>query len=164
MIQLGHNYPIISAYTAQKLWYTTKQHDEERLNDFAKRYKQNLDCAKSYIGKGQFDYFVEQSKKYQQAPDDQTRTKLKEETHDAFVAWHFMQAADYKKYGSLLTNLATQYSLGNNQYPRTLFYAALDVLSNHKLDAKYYEQCKRDNALRYLLVGLLDCCCLIIVC
>ena len=54
-----------------------------------------------------------------------------------------MQAADYKKYGSLLTNLATQYSLGNNQYPRT-FDAALDVLSNHKLDAKYYEQHKCD--------------------
>ena len=30
------HYPIISAYTAQKLWYTTKQHDKERLNDFAK--------------------------------------------------------------------------------------------------------------------------------
>ena len=70
-------------------------------------------------------------------------SKLKEDSHDAFVAWHFMQAADYKKYGSLLTNLATQYSLGNNQYPRT-FDAALDVLSNHKLDAKYYKQRKRD--------------------
>ena len=66
---------------------------------------------------GQFDYFVEQSKKYQQASDDQAKDKLKQETHDAFVAWHFMQAANYRKYGSLLTNLATQYSLGNNQYP-----------------------------------------------
>ena len=47
------------------------------------------------------------------------------------------------KYGSLLTKLATQYSLGNNQYPRT-FDAALDVLSNHKLDPKYYELRKRD--------------------
>ena len=71
-------YPIISAYTAQKLWYTTKQHDKERLNDFAKQYKQNLDRAKSYIGKCQFEYFVEQSEKYQQAPDDQAKTKLKE--------------------------------------------------------------------------------------
>ena len=59
--------------------------------------------------KSQFDYFVEQSEKYQQAPDDSAKTKLKEETYDVFVAWHFMQAADYKKYGSLLTNLATQY-------------------------------------------------------
>ena len=55
-------YPIISAHTAQKLWYTTKQQDEERLNDFAKQYKQNFDRAKSYLGKCQFDYFVEQSK------------------------------------------------------------------------------------------------------
>ena len=136
-------YPIISAYSAQKLWYTTRQHDEERLNDFAKRYKQNLDRAKSYIGKGQFDYFVEQSKPYQQATDDQAKQKLTQETHDAFIAWHFMQAAHYKQYGILLTNFATQYSLGNNQYPRT-FNAALDVLSNHKLDAKYYKQRKRD--------------------
>ena len=33
--------------------------------------------------------------------------------------------------------------MGNDQYPKT-FDAALDVLSNHKLDPKYYKQCKRD--------------------
>ena len=104
-------YPIISAYTAQKLWYTTRQHDEERLNDFAKRYKQNLDRAKSYIGKGQFDYFVEQSKKYQQASDDQAKDKLKQETHNAFVAWHFMQAADYKRPSQLLNEVACSTAL-----------------------------------------------------
>ena len=131
-------YPIISAFTAQKAWYNTKQMDDERLNDFAKRYKQNMDRAKSYLGRCQFDYFVEQSEKFQEAADDAAKDKLKAETFDAFVAWHFMQAADYKRYGSLLTNLATQFSLGNNQYPKT-FDAALDVLSNHKLDAKYYE-------------------------
>ena len=54
-----------------------------------------------------------------------------------------MQAADYKKYGSLLTNLATQHSSGNNQYPKT-FDASLDVLSNYTLDPKYYEQRKQD--------------------
>ena len=33
--------------------------------------------------------------------------------------------------------------MGNNQCPKT-FHAALDVLSNHKLDQKYYKQCKQD--------------------
>ena len=37
----------------------------------------NLDRAKSHIGKGQFDYFVEQSEQYQQASDDQAKDKLK---------------------------------------------------------------------------------------
>ena len=53
-----------------------------------------------------------------------------------------MENADRTKYGSLLSGLATQYSLGQNQYPQTV-EEATNVLSNHKFDQAYYDNKKK---------------------
>jgi hypothetical protein len=45
-----------------------------------------------------------------------------------------MKGADWTKYGSILKNMVTQYSLGNDQYPKTL-EVAVDVLTEHHFDA-----------------------------
>jgi len=44
-----------------------------------------------------------------------------------------LENASQSKYGSLLKNLNSQKSLGNNQYPKTIV-DAFEVLSNHKFD------------------------------
>ena len=44
-----------------------------------------------------------------------------------------LKNSDQAKYGSLLTGLVSQYSMGHNQYPKTII-AATDVLSNHRHD------------------------------
>jgi hypothetical protein len=49
------------------------------------------------------------------------------------MAYLYMENADKSKYGSLLTQLQTQFSLGNNQYPQTIADAN-NLLSNHKFD------------------------------
>ena len=41
-----------------------------------------------------------------------------------------------------MKGLANQYALGNDQYPRTIT-AATDVLSNHKLDQKFFDLQKK---------------------
>src|SRR5210317_308397 len=58
------------------------------------------------------------------------------------MAFLLMRGADQAKYGSLMKNLCEQFSLDNDQYPKTLVMAT-DVLSNHKLDQKYYDNKKK---------------------
>ena len=58
------------------------------------------------------------------------------------MAYLLMKGADQNKYGTLTKGLTSQFSMGNDQYPRTI-QAATDILSNHKLDAKYYEVKKK---------------------
>ena len=54
-----------------------------------------------------------------------------------------MRNVDQNWYGSLMKNLSQQYSLDNNQYPKTITVAT-DVLSNHKLDQKYFDNKKKN--------------------
>ena len=64
---------------------------------------------------------------------------------EGFEAWSatvFLKGCDQNKYGSVLKGLANQYALGNDQYPRRIM-AATDVLSNHKLDQKFFDLRKK---------------------
>jgi hypothetical protein len=65
--------------------------------------------------------------------DEEKVLKFQERTFECFLAYLYLENADRTKYGSLLTGLNTQQSLGNDQYPRTVTEAN-NVLSNHKLD------------------------------
>ena len=48
---------------------------------------------------------------------------------------------DWKKYGSLIKSLQSQYSLGKNQYPETVS-AANDILASHKWDDAFKAETK----------------------
>jgi hypothetical protein len=48
----------------------------------------------------------------------------------------YLHNAGKSRYGSILTGLGTQQSLGNDQYPKTVIEAN-NVLSNHKLDTRF---------------------------
>jgi len=50
------------------------------------------------------------------------------------MAYLYMEHADQTKFfGSLLSNLKSQYSLGHNQYPKTLAEAR-SILDQHRWD------------------------------
>ena len=59
------------------------------------------------------------------------------------MAYLLICGSDQSKYGSITKGFVSQYSLGNDQYPKTI-QMATNVLSNHKIDAKYYENQKRN--------------------
>ena len=61
-----------------------------------------------------------------------------------FTTFLYLENADRSKYGLLLSGLATQYSLGLNQYPKTV-EEATNVLSNHKFNQAYYDNKKKRN-------------------
>ena len=53
-----------------------------------------------------------------------------------------MKGSDKAKYGSLMKGLVSQYSMKNDQYPKTMT-DALDIMSKHSFDDDYYERKKR---------------------
>jgi hypothetical protein len=55
------------------------------------------------------------------------------------MGYTYMENADKVKYGTLLSGLQTQISLGNNQYAKTLLEAN-NVLSNFKADNNLVRQ------------------------
>ncbi|MGC8514475.1 MAG: hypothetical protein ACP5P1_15815, partial [Acidimicrobiales bacterium] len=73
---------------------------------------------------------------------DTDKKNYKDEAFEAWMAYLLIRGSDQNKYGSLTKNFISQYSLGNDQYPRTITMAT-DVLSNHRLDPKFFENQKR---------------------
>ena len=54
-----------------------------------------------------------------------------------------IRGSDQVKYGTLKKGLASQVSLENDQYPKTIV-AAVNALKNHKFEMKYYDHQKRN--------------------
>jgi hypothetical protein len=60
------------------------------------------------------------------------------EASESLMAFFYLENSDKSKYGSLITGLLSQYSLGQDQYPKTIVDAN-NVLSNHCFDPAYAE-------------------------
>jgi len=58
---------------------------------------------------------------------------------ERYMAYLYMEHADQTKFGSLLSNLKSQYSLGHNQYPKTLAEAR-SILDQHRWDDGWNKQ------------------------
>ena len=110
-----------------------RQKENESLQEYTKRFKTALEVMESHIG-GPIELTKYMSKMKEFDPKDQESIwKCKMKAYQKFTAFLYMENADKAKYGSLLTGLHTQMSLGNNQYPQTITEAN-SVLSNHKFD------------------------------
>jgi hypothetical protein len=68
---------------------------------------------------------------------------MKTEAYKKWVAYLCIPGSEQTKYGSLLKGFVSQFSLGNDQYPKTLT-ATTNVLSNHKIDQRYYDNQKKN--------------------
>ncbi|KAI2506113.1 Reverse transcriptase (RNA-dependent DNA polymerase) [Fragilaria crotonensis] len=111
----------------------TKQKEGESLQDFTKRFRVARDVLKSHIGGPIIlTKIVEAMEGYAEADDDK-REKMHEQAFNQFLAFLYLDNADKAKYGSILTGLNTQQSLGNDQYPKSITESN-NVLSNHKFD------------------------------
>jgi hypothetical protein len=52
-----------------------------------------------------------------------------------WTAYMLMKNGNQGKYGSLMTSLTAQFSIGTNQYPKDVM-AAVDILTNHRFNKK----------------------------
>ena len=70
---------------------------------------------------------------------------IKQQLNSYFEAYLFLRSSDQSKYGSLMTTLQTQYSLGKDQYPPSI-NRAVNIPSQHQWDKKPPAQPKKDNS------------------
>jgi len=104
------------------------------------------------MGSDLLDKFVEHSEEYKAVAPGTTeaeiksansvKAKLKTDAYSAWMAYLLLRGSDQSKYGTIMKGFVAQYSLGNDQYPKTV-QMATDVLSNHRLDPKFFENQKK---------------------
>ena len=111
----------------------TKQKEGESLQDYTKRFRVARDVLKSHIGGPLIlNKFVEAIPGYDET-NVEVRDKFREQTFNQFLAYLYLDNSDKVKYGSILSGLNTQQSLGNNQYPKSITESN-NVLSNYRFD------------------------------
>ena len=63
---------------------------------------------------------------------------MKDDALDKWLSYVFIQGSDHAKYGTLVKPFQSQFSLGNNQYPKDLT-ASMDALSNYSFEQQFYD-------------------------
>ena len=129
-------YPLASFTDALTRLINLKQLEHENLLDYVKRFKQNRDVLKSHVGSEILYKFIENTKEYQDETDSTKKDEMRKDGFNKWMGYLLMRGSDHGKYGSLMLGLTSQYSMGNDQYPKDIL-AATDVLSNHKFDNRH---------------------------
>ena len=112
---------------------TTKQRDNESLQDYTRRFNTSREILESHIGGPLILLkYVKTMIKYDKNDTDKT-DGLIHKASEKFFAHTYMEKSDQDKYSSISKNLNEQKSLGNDQYPKTVVETN-NVLRNHKLD------------------------------
>jgi hypothetical protein len=117
-----------------------KQGVEEPLIDYTGRFKSARDILQAQIG-GPVKLTKVVKEMKLKAPSVSEEV-LEKQAFEQLMTFIYIKNADRNKYGSVIIGLATQFSLDNNQYPKTITIAN-SVLSNHKFDAAYSDSLKK---------------------
>jgi hypothetical protein len=125
-------YDMAIVYDAFKTMYSTVQKEGESLQDYTKRFRVAKEVLESHIGGPLILSKIAKSMpNYKDS--DAKRALCEKSAYERYMAYVYLKNADQGKYGSLLTGLSTQKSLGNDQYPKSISDAT-SVLSNHPFD------------------------------
>ena len=125
-------YPFASLIEAISRMLNLKQSEKEGLLDYVKRFKESRDIMKSHVGTDILDKFVENTLEYRDETDTTLKKEMKYGAFDRWMAYLLIRNSDQAKYGSLSNGLMSQFSMQNNQYPKTCTTATY-ILSNHRL-------------------------------
>ena len=114
--------------------FNTRQRENESLQDYTRRFKTSKEILESHVGGPvTISKFIKSMQGYD--PNDvDIVEEMTKKAHEQLFSYVYLENADPKKYGSIMKNLNSQKSLGNDQYPKTLIEAT-NVLSNHRFDS-----------------------------
>jgi hypothetical protein len=113
--------------------FGTKQREGENLQEYTRQFMTSKEILESYIGAPLIlQKFVESRPSYDSTNDAIIQT-LVQQASEQFMAFIYLENSDRKKYGSVLNNLNSQKSLGNDQYPKTPIESN-NVLGSHRFD------------------------------
>jgi hypothetical protein len=105
------------------------------MPEYHKRFKEHKDMFLQSMGKSFLNDWVTRLPGYY-ITDTLGQVTMQAEVVPKLMSYLLIKGAHPDKYGSLLDTLNAQYSLGHDQWPKTLA-AAAEVLSEHKLDLKW---------------------------
>jgi hypothetical protein len=136
-------YPYMAVIETIARMINLRQQDDEDLITYVRRFKNQRDIVKEQLGNKFLESFVEWTQEYKDLGGDVTReTALKKTAMEKFYGALLIRNSDRVKYGPLLTMLTSQYSMTQDQYPKTLVEAT-KVLELHRFDPSYYERKKK---------------------
>ena len=125
-------YDMAIVHDAFKTMFSTVQKEGESLQDYTKRFRVAKEVLESHIGGPLIlSKIVKSMPNYKDS--DVRRTLCEKSAYERYMAYVYLKNADQGKYGSILSGLSTQKSLGNDQYPKTISDAT-SVLNNHPFD------------------------------
>ena len=119
-------------YEAYNNLFTTKQRDNESLQEYTRRFKTATEVLETHTG-GPIILEKLINKNMTDIKGLTDKEMMTRQVSDGFLAYLYLEQADKGKYGSILQGLTTQLSLGNDQFPKTMIEAN-SVLSNHRFD------------------------------
>ena len=120
---------------AMRTFLGTKQKEGENLQDYTKRFRVAMEVLESHIGGPIiFTKYVKTKVEGYVSASYADQAKAHKTAFEAFCAYTYLENSDPAKYGSIMSGLSTQLSLGNSQYPKTITEAN-NVLSNHRFDS-----------------------------
>jgi hypothetical protein len=126
-------YPFATMTDAFTKVLNYRQLEGQDLTDFYKERKDAFSVLKTMLGDRFLDGFVERTVEYQELTTDPEKDAMKKEAYEQWCAFLILRNSNQAKYGEVLRDLASQYSLDNDQYPRKTT-KAVDCLSNHRHD------------------------------
>jgi hypothetical protein len=136
-------YDMSSISDAMRQLLTIRQKDDEDLITYTERFKTVVNVATTQLG-GPIILTKIVEERRTKSPI-MSIDKIKEESWNRFLAYHFIDRADRDKYGAFVNGLKTQHSLGNSQYPKTLDEAQA-ILSVQTFDKAYKEKMAKKKA------------------
>jgi hypothetical protein len=99
----------------------TRQREGENLQAFTRRFKTSKEILESHIGAPLvLKKFVETFPGYATG-DQSAKNKLIHQANEQLMAFIYLENSDRRKYGSVLENLNSQKSLGNNCRAKIVF-------------------------------------------
>jgi hypothetical protein len=125
-------YPFASLTKAISRMLNLKQSENEGLLDYVKRFKESRDIMKSHVGTDIIYKFVESTLENRDESNTTLKKEMKDGAFDRLMAYLLIRNSDEAKYGSLSNGRVSQFSMQNNQYPKTCTTATY-ILSNHRL-------------------------------
>ena len=117
-------------YEAYNNLFTTKQRDNESLQEYTRRFKTATEVLETHTG-GPIILEKLINKNMTDIKGLTDKEMMTRQVSDGFLAYLYLEQADKGKYGSILQGLTTQLSLGNDQFPKTMIeaqYLAIIVL------------------------------------
>ena len=128
---------------ALKSLVSTRQKDNENLQDYTRHFRTSKEIFESHVGcpiilKIYILTMDEYKKTEKEASKNHTEINFYDEkwirmASDRMYAFLYLENSDPQKYGSVLKSLSQQKSFGNNQYPKNITNAN-NILSNHRFD------------------------------